>query len=118
MSSLAGSHNIIVDQGATFSQVFIKKDSKKRVIPLTGFTARMQVRQSYDSPETVLNLTTENDGIIIDETKGMINILVPAATMTNISGGKYVYDLELVDPDGAVERLVMGSFTVRAEVTR
>jgi hypothetical protein len=37
--------------------------------------------------------------------------------MANFAAGAYMYDLELVN-GSVVERLVMGSFTVRGEVTR
>lgn len=118
MSSIAGTYNIIADQGATFSRAVIKKDSRKRVIPLTDYTARMQVRVSVDSSSAILNMTTENGYITIDEPKGSVFFGVSADEMSGIPAGKYVYDLELVSPIGVVERLIMGSFTVRAEVTR
>lgn len=118
MSALAATYNIIADQGATFSRALVRKDSQKRVTPLTNYTARMQVRPVIDSSEVILNLTTENNGIVIDAPKGQITIQATATAMANILAGKYVYDLELISPTGGVERLVMGSFTVRAEVTR
>jgi hypothetical protein len=42
---------------------------------------------------------------------------LPAATTTNITPGNYVYDLEIVT-GSAVQRLIEGTATVRAEVTR
>lgn len=118
MPSIAGIYNIIADQGATYSLGLVKKDSRKRVVPLTGYTARMHVRESAAASNTVLELTTENDGLIIDAPRGMVTIYISSQQMTNINAGKYVYDLELIDGDDEVERLIMGSFTVRAEVTR
>jgi hypothetical protein len=118
MSALAATYNIIADQGATFRRALVRKDSQKRVTPLVNYTARMQVRPLIDSSEIILNLTTENNGIVIDAPKGQITIQASAETTSTILSGKYVYDLELISPDGGVERLVMGSFTVRGEVTR
>lgn len=118
MPSIAGTYNIIADQGATLSLGLVKKDTRKRVVPLTGYTARMQVRETANASNVLINLTTENDGLIIDAPRGMINIYITSTQMSNINSGKYVYDLELIDGDGEVERLVMGSFTVRPEVTR
>lgn len=118
MSSLAATYNIIADQGATFSRALVRKDSQKRVTPLTGYTARMQVRSQVSSLDVVLNLTTENNGIVINPSIGQIVIQATDQVMSNIPAGKYVYDLETISPDGDVERLVMGSFTVRPEVTR
>lgn len=118
MSGIAGAYNIIADQGATFSRGMIKKDNQKRVVPLTGYTARMQVRSETTSSTEVLDLTTENSGIVIDANRGLITLQASAATMSSVPAGKYVYDLELISNLGVVERLVMGTFTVRAEVTR
>lgn len=118
MPVLAGTYNIVADQGATFSRAFIKKDDEKRIIPLTGYTARMQVRESYDSTGTVLNLSTDNDYIIIDGSRGIISVVVPDDETRILNPGEYVYDLELIYPDGQVERMLMGTFTVRREVTR
>lgn len=118
MSSLAGIHNIIVDQGATFTYAFVKKDNYRRIIPLTNYTARMQVRQKINSTVVVLDLTTENGYLTIDALQGAVTINVPSTVMEGIYPDEYVYDLEIVSEAGIVERLVMGSFTVRAEVTR
>lgn len=118
MPVLAGTYNIVADQGATFSRAFIKKDDEKRIIPLTGYTARMQVREAYDSQNTVLDLTTENDYIIIEGARGILSIVIPDDDTRILTPGEYVYDLELIYPDGQVERMLMGTFTVRREVTR
>lgn len=118
MGSLAGTYNIICDQGATFSRAIVRKDSQKRVVPLPGYTARMQVRSTIDSSDVIITLTTENNRIIIDPPKGQITLQIDATTTAEINAGKYVYDLELISPQGSVERLIMGSFTVRGEVTR
>lgn len=78
----------------------------------------MQVRESVTSDNALISLTTENDGIVLDPPRGLITMYIDAEVMEDIPAGKYVYDLELIDGDGIVERLTMGSFTVRAEVTR
>lgn len=118
MPVLAGTYNIIADQGATFSRAFIKKDDEKRIIPLTGYTARMQVRETYDSTTTLLDLTTENEYIIIEGARGIISVVVPDDETRLLMPGEYVYDFELIHPNGQIERMLMGTFTVRREVTR
>lgn len=114
MPALAGTHNIIADQGATFSRGFIKKDSKRRVVPLTGYTARLLVTDISSGAE-ILTLTTENGRLEIDAPRGLVAASVTAADM-GITAGKYEYILELIGPtpDFEVERLLMGTFTIRA----
>lgn len=113
----AGIYNITAEQGATFSRVLTWRDVANALINLTGYTARMQVRNDYASPATVLALTTENSRITLGGVAGTITLSVLASDMAAISAGSYVYDLELVN-GSAVTRLVQGTFAVNAEVTR
>lgn len=115
----AGLYNIIADQGATFSRTITWTDSARNPINVTGYTARMQVRATLESTQTVLELTTQNNRISLGGALGTVTLTVSAADMTNVSADKYVYDLELVAPTtGVVNRLVQGNFVVRGEVTR
>ena len=119
MGACAGQYNIVADQGATFSRIITWKDDTGTPVNLTGYSARMQVRQRYVSSTAVLSLTsTPAAGISLGTTNGQITVIVAAATMAGIEAGEYRYDLELVSGSGVVTRLLMGSFTVRAEVTR
>lgn len=115
----AGLYNIIADQGATFSRSITWKDSAKRPINITGYTARMHVRPTAESSTITLALTTENGRIQIEGPTGRVTMTVSAADMANVTAGKYVYDLELIAPiTGIVNRIIQGNFAVRAEVTR
>lgn len=122
----AATHNIIAEQGATFAQIFTCRDEAGVLVNLTGFTARMQVRASYDSDAKLLDLTTENSGIVLGGAAGTISVLASAAQMAafvvpalSVKPPRLVcfYDLELV-LGSVVERLLQGSFTVVREVTR
>ena len=113
----AGIYNIIAEQGATLSRTITWRDTNSQPINLTNYTARMQVRNDYDSPTAVLTLTTENGGITLGGAQGTVIMTVSASAMALIASGSYVYDLELVLSD-VVTRLIQGSFAVNAEVTR
>lgn len=115
--ALAGLYDITADQGATFSRVFTWKDSNGDPVSLVGWTGRMQVRSRVPSATTVLDLTTANGGVTLGGAAGTVTISVSAADMADVDAGVYTYDIELVN-GSTVERLVMGTFTVRGEVTR
>jgi hypothetical protein len=115
--ALAGGYDIVADQGATYSQVFTWKDSNGDPVSLVGWTGRMQVRSRVPSATTVLDLTTANGGVTLGGAAGTVTISVSAADMADVDAGVYTYDIELVN-GSTVERLVMGTFTVRGEVTR
>lgn len=114
----AGVYNITCNQGATLSRTLTWADPAKNPINLTGYTARMQVRETAASNTVVLELTTSNTRITLGGTAGTVTINVNAATTTSLTPGKYVYDLEVVSGGGEVTRLVEGNFIVKAEVTR
>ena len=114
----AAAYDFEIEQGATFSLVFTWKDETGAVIPLTGYTARMQVRSSVSSPDVLLDLTTENDRLVIDEPNGQVTIALTPVVTAAITWRKGVYDLELVSPTGDVKRLVAGNVTLSREVTR
>ncbi len=115
----AGLYNIVADQGATLSRTITWKDSAKRAINITGYTARMHVRTTVDADTTLLELTTENDYLSLGGTTGVVTMDVPASVMANVTPGIHVYDLELIAPvSGVVNRLIQGNFVVRPEVTR
>lgn len=115
----AGLYNIVADQGATFSRSITWKDSAKKVINITGYTARMHVRTTVEAPTTVLELTTQNNRIVITGASGNITLTVSAQDMANVISDKYVYDLEIIAPvSGVVHRIIQGNFVVRPEVTR
>lgn len=115
--ALAGSYDITIDQGATYSQVFTWKDSNGDAVSLVGWTARMQVRRRVPSTGTIVDLTTENGGISLGGVAGTITTTIAATATDDLPTGEHVYDLELIN-GSTVERLIMGTFTVRGEVSR
>ncbi len=122
----AALHNILAEQGATYAQTFTCRDEAGVLVDLTGYTARMQVREEYSSAEKLLDLTTENGAIVLGGAAGTIAVVASATQMAAIVVPDgvakpprlvCVYDLELVN-GSFVERLLQGSFTVVREVTR
>lgn len=113
----AATYNIVCDQGATFSRIITWKNTSGTPIDLTGYTAKMQVRTTPAAASAVLTLSTAAGSIVLGGALGTITLTGQASAM-NMDGYNYVYDLELTSSGGAVTRLVMGNFTVRAEVTQ
>jgi PKD repeat protein len=105
-------------QGAPFTRTFtVAIDSTPW--DFDGYTARMQVRESFDSAEPTLTLTTEDGGITFGVTPGEFTVTVDAETSEDTPAGNYVYDLEVESDDGTVTRLLpTAPFTVTPGVTR
>jgi len=111
-----GKYNIKARQGSTFTLSFTISTGGT-VWDLTGYSARMQVRASTTSTTKILNLAT-GSGITLGGAAGTVTCTASAATMAGIAANTYVYDIELVYPDGTVNALLEGKFTVTAEVTK
>jgi hypothetical protein len=125
MSSLRGNvYNLITDQGSTVHQVFTIKNSARRALDLSGYTARMQVR-TWDTtardPSVVVlaEYTTENGYMTVNGAAGTVTLLIPPSDMADYEPGNYVYDVE-VESEGAGDttRIIQGKFIVRSEVTK
>ena len=110
-----GKLKLLCPQGSTFSRTLTYKVDSTPV-DLTGYEARLQVREYHYSDNFVISLT-DTSGITLGGSAGTIDVLVDATTTTELVPGDYVYDLELI-ASGTVTRLIEGQFVVTPEVTR
>jgi hypothetical protein len=86
----------------------------RQPMDLTGFTGRMMVKTDPEDAVAVLNLTTANGGVVIDNTLKTVTIVITDAQAAALAPGTYYYDLELVapGPSNAVTELVHGVLEV------
>jgi hypothetical protein len=112
---LAGTYNIICEQGATFQRNISVVNADNTEPDYTSSTARMQVRPTVLSPVIIIELTTENGRITL--LNNTITLDIIADDTEALPTGAYKYDLE-IQTGAEVIRLVQGSFTVSPEVTR
>lgn len=112
----AGLYDFLVEQGAYFERELTVRDADGEFRDLDGFTARMSFRRRIQDTEPYFTATTEN-GLITLGTDGGILIVIPSE-ITATFASKGVYDLELVDEFGEVERLLEGEVRFSREVTR
>jgi hypothetical protein len=113
----AGIYNFILDQGSTWTLTIVYEDPNGTPINLTGYIAEMQIRKKASSATAVLTLSTSNGGITINGPTGTLSLIATDEQTQVIEEGIYVYDLEL-SIGGVRTRLIQGSVTVRAEVTK
>lgn len=113
--------NLVIEQGATFKfNINWLQEDGTTPVDLTGFTARMHIRNSIDATTTLLELTTENSRIALGGVAGTVQLSVDASDTPALTFTEGVYDLELVDTGGSgdVTRLTYGGVENRFEVTR
>lgn len=102
--------NMVIDQGSTFASTIEILDENDEAIDVTNYTSRGQIRKHYSSTNAVSFTTTLSNGSLV--------ISLTANQTANMVAGRYVYDLELVDPANTVVRILEGIVTVTPEVTR
>lgn len=105
--------NIIVDQGSDFFSAITVEGSDGNIFDLTGYIARGQVRKTYAS-STAYDLHST----IPNPTSGVINISLSSTQTAAMRPGRYVYDVEIVDAQSVVTRVVEGQVEVSPRVTR
>ena len=113
----ATTYNTTIDQGADWYVTFVYKDSGGTAINLTGYSAALQLRDTYADTATDLSLTSAS-GITITGATGTLEVRATAAQTAAILAGTYVYDLEITSGAGVVTRLVQGRIVVSPQVTR
>lgn len=87
-------------------------------VPLTGYTAQMQIRETIDSTTSIIELTSANGGITIDPVDYTITVTISAAQTRAFTFPTAVYSLELTDSSGVVTTFLTGNLTLVPEVTR
>lgn len=113
-----GAYALTIYQGATFELRVIWQDSNRAPINLTGYTARMQIRERLSATTTLANMTSENGGITLGGSTGTIDLLLTAAETAAINAVRGVYDLELISPSGVVSKVLADEVDFVKEVTR
>jgi hypothetical protein len=112
----AGSYDFTCEQGATFARTLTITDSLGSPRDLSTYTGRMHVRRRISDVDTIVELTTSN-GRMTMNSSGQISLLLNATATAALTDGG-VYDLEIEDSSGNVERVIEGNFILSLEVTR
>ena len=86
-------------------------------VDLAGYTARMQLREKINSAEVLLELTTANNRVIINNVDKTITLNIDAATTAALNFSTCVYSLELVKGSEVIS-LASGNISLLQEVTR
>jgi|APGre2960657423_1045063.scaffolds.fasta_scaffold239066_2 hypothetical protein len=108
---MANKVNIVIDQGTTFNTTYIIHDNLDEPINFTSYSANSQMRKSYSSSNSfVFSVSLSSNG--------GVSLSMNAATTSNITAGRYVYDVEVEDASGIRSRIVEGIVTVTPQVTR
>jgi len=104
--------NLIVNQGADFSNTISITVSNGDVWNLTDYTGEAQLRKHYSS-NSYHTLTVN-----IAESNGAITLSLTAVQTANIDQGRYFYDCLVTSSENAVYCVIEGVITVLPGITR
>lgn len=105
--------NITLDQGSDYSTTLYISDENDVAIDIEGYSFQAKARKHFTS-----NTSYSFTMTISNAEEGELTMSMNAATTANISGGRYVYDAEMVDTNNTTTRIVEGILTVKPQVTR
>lgn len=113
---MSGRLDLTIEQGASFSRVITIEDSIGNPVNINSDTFRGQVRSSYKSGKVQANFTFT---IYTDGSDGKVAISLSDEDTALMDAGKnFVYDVEWINSNGTVRRLLEGNANITAEVTR
>lgn len=98
--------NLLIEQKATFRKRLVYRDKSKRPVNLTGFGARMQIRDA--AGVLIVELSSDNDKIALGGAAGTIDLLLSATETSILTNIAMFYDLKLIAPNGDEIRLIQG----------
>jgi hypothetical protein len=110
---VAAYSEIVIEQYADFSTTVTINDLQGDYLNLATYSASSQIRKSYYST-TATSLTVQ----VTDSANGLLTVSLDAANTSNLSAGRYVYDLVIQSNDNKKTRVVEGIATVIPGVTR
>jgi len=114
----AAYQELFVEQGADYSTSIYVTDNYDVPLNLTGYGCKSQIRRSYYTN----SLVAEFQATITDPLNGGITLRINNANTANISPGRYVYDVIVLDDplDAAntiITRVMEGIVNVSPSVT-
>lgn len=117
-------YNTTLERGSTFQLTVTYKDASGDIVNLTGWTFRMQVRESQSAAATILTSEGGSPTIAIDETNKATGVLVFSVTPANTTAispstlTTAYYDIEIQKTStGEVRRILQGRLNISPEIT-
>jgi hypothetical protein len=106
---------LYIDQGSTFNNIItLSDDTTNTAMNIIGYTVTSQMRRSFYSSNASANISCS----LTDAANGEITMSLSADITANLKPGYYLFDVNTVNVVGDKSRVLEGSITVNAGVTR
>jgi hypothetical protein len=105
--------DITIIKGTDFISPYVQLcDDNGDAIDITGYTASLIARATPESTAKIINLTTENSGLVLTEATGIITPYLAKASVDLLTAGVYDYALFVKDTDDNIQCWIIGKITV------
>lgn len=119
---VAVSYNFEQEQGADFTALLTIKNAEGTVIDITGYTFRGQIRQKISDSTKLADFTfaiqDASAGTVLVSLTAAQTSALPARGLIFSTLTDLVYDIEMINAENKVTRIMNGYFKVSPEVTR
>ena len=105
-------HNISINSGTDYEQEYDMYEVGGKVVDLTNYTAKAQLRKHRGSG-TAVSFTVG----FVDRTNGKVKLSIPSWQTSRLKPGRYVYDILFTKPAGTQEIVLEGNVNVRAGIS-
>jgi len=110
-----------IEQGGTFKQTWTFRDTATgALLNLTGYTAKMQGRETYASATAVWSLSDSTGEIVLGGALGTAVCTLSSTATAALASGRGVWDFILTTPAPGLEvlRIARGEYLVTPRVSR
>ena len=111
-------HDIVIQQGANFAQIFTAKNDDGTIKDITGYTGKMQVRATPTALTVLLEASSANGRITITGPTGLVTVAIGADVTETLNWNVAYYDVEVTTGVTNVFRVAEGFATFSREVTK
>lgn len=113
----AANYNFTLEQGIPLSETVYITNSDGSMRDLSGFTAKMQIRQYVEHSEVILELSTVNSKISVDLMLGSVSMIFSSEDTELLNYEEVSYDLILYNGSNTF-RALEGKLTVKETTTK
>lgn len=103
--------NIVIPQGADFSETFTSTESDGSASNLSGYSGVAKIKKHPDAT------SSQSFSVSITGATGEVSIAMTSGKTVSLNPGRHYYDIYLTSGSGAVSRMVEGMAFVTAGIS-
>src|SRR5687767_10323458 len=103
-------------RGDTVPDRITVKDAAGVVINVTGYSFMLTL-SSVKAPTDTSTQIMQVSGVITDGPAGTVEFS-PTSQQSNVTPGKYFYDIQMTDGSGRIQTIDYGTYTFRQDITK